>query len=282
MSEKQLTIQGKTQALKTLLERSKKEIAAALPRHLTPERMLRIAVTELRRNPKLTECSQTSFIGAIIQCAQLGLEPGNEMGHAYLVPFYNSKTKQSDVAFIPGYKGLLHLANQSPKTEYAIAYAVYDCDEFDYAYGSNPFITHKPSKDSQGKKVLTHTYALCFVKGASRPMFIVLGIDEIEKHRANSKSGNVGPWKDHYEEMALKCAIRDLFKFMPSSIEIQRAIALDQAGDRGEQDNSSVIDIEPVASETDAARDALRGKTALPPSEPEPSEEDLALPVSDK
>ncbi len=242
----ELTINNKIKTLQNLLEVSKKQIEMALPKHLTADRMLRIAVTELRKNPTLAECSQESFLGAIIQCSQLGLEPGGHLGHSYLVPFNNKKNNIKECQFVIGYKGLLALANQSPKTDHAIAHCVYDCDEFDYQYGSNPFITHKPNQIDIGKrgKSLTHAYAICFLKESTRPIFIVLSLEDIEAHRNNSKSKDYGPWKEHYAAMAKKSAIRDLFKFMPSSIELQTAIGLDEAAEREEQNNSSVIDAE--------------------------------------
>ncbi|MDK4605734.1 recombinase RecT, partial [Kingella kingae] len=66
----------------------------ALPKHLTADRLARIATTEIRRVPALGTCSPESFLGAIMQCGQLGLEPSNGLGQAYLIPFGNGKDKQ--------------------------------------------------------------------------------------------------------------------------------------------------------------------------------------------
>ena len=54
----------------------KAQLALALPKHMTADRLARIALTEVRKVPKLAQCDQTSFLGAIMQCASLGLEPG--------------------------------------------------------------------------------------------------------------------------------------------------------------------------------------------------------------
>lgn len=51
---------------------------------------------------------------------------------------------------------------------------------------------------------------------------------QIELVRAQSKAGNNGPWVTHWEEMAKKTAIRRLFKYLPVSIEIQRAVSMDE------------------------------------------------------
>ncbi len=53
----------------------KEQLAAALPRHMTAERMIRIATTEISKVPALGNCDTMSFVSAIVQCSQLGLEP---------------------------------------------------------------------------------------------------------------------------------------------------------------------------------------------------------------
>ena len=98
-----LTIQG-------LLQNYKDQIALALPRHMNPDRMARIALTIIRKNRSLQECNPVSLFGAIIQASQLGLEVGI---HAHLVPFYNKATKQTEVQMIPDYRGMMHLARNS-------------------------------------------------------------------------------------------------------------------------------------------------------------------------
>ena len=77
------------------------QFARAMPKHMDPDRLARIAMTEYRRNPVLGTCSPQSFFGALMQAAQLGLEPGL-VGHSYLVPFKNRKTGTTDVQFMIG------------------------------------------------------------------------------------------------------------------------------------------------------------------------------------
>ena len=57
----------------------KAQISLALPKHMTADRLARIALTEVRKNPKLGNADQASFLGAIMQCAQLGLERFNAL-----------------------------------------------------------------------------------------------------------------------------------------------------------------------------------------------------------
>ena len=65
------------------------EIRKALPAVITPERFTRMALSAINNNPKLAECSQMSFLAAVMNAAQLGLEPNTPLGQAYLIPFQN-------------------------------------------------------------------------------------------------------------------------------------------------------------------------------------------------
>jgi hypothetical protein len=63
---------------------------------------------------------------------------------------------------------------------------------------------------------------------------------QVDAIRAQSKAGNSGPWQTHYEEMAKKTVIRRLFKYLPVSIEIQKAVGLDEQAEAGiDQQNAA-------------------------------------------
>lgn len=229
--------------LKGLLDKAKKEIEAALPKHMTADRMLRIAMTEVRKNPALLECDKASFIGAIIQASQLGLEPGSALGHCYLIPFYNGKKGIKEVQFMPGYRGFLDLARRSKQVMKITARVVREGDEFGYEYGMEETLTHRPGEDNEDGKI-THVYAVAFLSDGTKAIE-VMTIKQIEKIRQKSKSGDYGPWKEHYEEMARKTVIRKIFKYLPVSIEIQQAVGYDEAVESGiSQENDKVIELE--------------------------------------
>lgn len=103
-----------------LLQSKRGEIAKMLPKHLNAERLLKVAQIAATTTPALAKCDVASLVGAIGQCAQMGLEPNTVLGHAYLVPF-NTKRKDAQgverwvnsVQVIIGYKGLIDLARRS-------------------------------------------------------------------------------------------------------------------------------------------------------------------------
>lgn len=263
-------VQQKAKTLQALLEISKKQIEAALPKHLTPDRLLRIAMTEARKNPMLLDCTQSSFIGAIIQTAQLGLEPGGALGHSYLVPFKNKRAGTQEVQLIVGYRGMMELAYRSPKVSHVMARAVYEGDKFEYRYGMDEKLDHKPDPDATGKDI-THVYAIVFLKEGGK-IFDVMERKEINAARSRSKSQDSGPWETDFEAMAKKSVVRRMFKFMPVSIELQQAVGIDEAGDRGEQDNGSIIDTTGFTvfsdkNKTDQFKSAVQGPVSASKSD---------------
>jgi recombination protein RecT len=240
----------------------KQQMALALPKHMTADRLARIALTEIRKNPKLAACDQQSFLGAIMQLAALGLEPGGALGHAYLIPFdkrgqVNGKWQVvgTEVQLILGYRGMLDLARRSGQILSLEARAVYAADHFEVELGLDSKIVHKPDWTSADRGELTFVYAVAKLKDGG-VQFDVMSRADIERVRNESqgfkaavqaaekyKKDPTSTWHDHFEPMALKTVIRRLFKYLPVSIEIQRAVGLDELADAGvTQHNALVID----------------------------------------
>lgn len=227
---------GKAATLYSMLSNYRPQIVMALPQHVSPDRMLRMAMTSARKNPQLLECTPESFLGAVIQSAQLGLEPDTPLGHCYLIPFMNNKTGKREVQFMPGYRGLMDLVYRAPNAPILMPRAVYDCDEFKYVLGLSPQMSHAPGLRDYHRHKLTHVYCTAsFVDG--RREFLVMDRSEIDAIKARSKS-STGPWKTDYEPMALKTVIRRLVKYMPMSAEISLAVGLDEKVEAGESQNN--------------------------------------------
>lgn len=211
------------------LTRNRDKLAQALPRHVTPERMSRIALTTIRMNPKLLECSVPSLLGAIMQAATLGLEPGL-LGHAYFVPFNNKKkdangkeTWVKEVTFIAGYKGLLDLARRSGEIKTIQAQAVHANDLFEYECGLNPVLRHVPKLiGDRGPAVGFYAYALTKDDGT---YFEFMTLEDVQKIQARSKAKDYGPWKTDFGQMARKTVLRRLCNYLPLKVEIAQSIA---------------------------------------------------------
>lgn len=235
--EKTQRPQTKAGSLAALLAspKMKSQFAAALPKHMTPERMARIVTTEIRKTPALVNCEQGSFLGAVIQCAQLGLEPGNSLGHAYILPY----GKQAQL--IIGYKGMIDLARRSGQIISISARVVRDGDFFEYEFGLDESLVHRPAEDGNEGEI-THVYAVARLKDGGR-QFEVMSKAQVIAVQSQSKAGKSGPWVSHWEEMAKKTVIRRLFKYLPVSVEIQRAVMLDEKAEAGaNQEHEYVFD----------------------------------------
>lgn len=212
--------------------KAKQQLALAVPRHMTADRMARVAMTEIRKTPKLLQADPTTLMGAIMQLAQLGLEPGGALGHAYLLPFENRKAGTVDVQLIVGYRGMIDLARRSGQIVSIEARAVYRDDEFAVTLGLNSDIHHVPAWEKADRGPLTFVYAVAKLKDGG-VQFDVMSRAEIEKIRARSKAANYGPWVTDFDEMAKKTVTRRLFKYLPVSIELQRAVGLDEGAENG-------------------------------------------------
>ena len=205
------------------------EVAKSLPKslNLNAERLLRIILTEVRKTPDLANCDRASFYGAVMQCAQLGLEPGAGLGHVYLLPFRN-KGRQ-EVQFIIGYQGMIELAERSGKVT-VDAQVVYEKDEFKYTLGLHPWIDHTPYIGDEDPGQVVASYAVArYDDGRSK--FRVVSRRELEATRQASRGGKsqYSPWNTHFAEMARKTAVRRIFKMLPKTTEMARAQELEDS-----------------------------------------------------
>lgn len=221
----------------------KKQLMAVLPKHLTPERLVRIAMTEIRMNPKLAECDPMAFAGAIMRCAQIGLEPSSEKQHVHLIPFKNNKEQRMECQVIVGYRGLLALAVKS--NTYIESDVVYTNDLFEFEKGMNPKCKFMPCTTGHRGEVLG-AYAMARICLPDSSIIFVhefMPKSDIDKIMITAKGYNYpdSPWKKHYDSMARKTAIRKLFKYIPTSDEIDSALNADDLAERDAQDNASLL-----------------------------------------
>lgn len=231
------------------LSAQKRQLESVLPKHLTPERLSRIALSECRRMPLLLECDPRTLFGAVISCAQLGLEPGSERGLAYILPYRNNKTKTVDVNLIIGYKGFVEMGWRSGMIKSIDANPVYENDLFEYQLGTDSFIRHVPALRDRGELIAAYC-AINTTNGGS--FFKIIGPDEAAKARAKSQGGNsdYSPWKTSEPEMWTKTAIRRCYKLAPMSPEIQKAVTMDEYAEAGiDQHLGDVFENEPDSDE---------------------------------
>ncbi|WP_126975603.1 recombinase RecT [Frigidibacter oleivorans] len=226
-------------------DQAKNQLASVAAKHMNPERMMRIVANAIRTTPKLQACDPMSFLGALMQCASLGLEPNSALGHAYLIPFENKKKGIVEVQLVIGYKGLIDLARRSGQLAAIHGDVVYDDDElFSHEYGSNQHLRHRPGPRN-GKMIGAYCYAkLNLGDGCTAEGHRFLTRDEIIRHRNQYSQGwktavrfgktADSPWDEAnpaFEAMAIKTAVRMMANRgeLPMSIEFMAADAVDES-----------------------------------------------------
>ena len=210
---------AKQDSIGALIEKLKPQLAKALPKHVTPDRLARVALTAIRNNPKLQQADPMSLMGAIMTSASLGVELNTPLGEAYLIPY------KREAQFQLGYKGVLKLAHNSGQYKQITAHAVDEADEFSYRYGLHPDLQHLPSDDPTGN--IVKYYAVYHLVNGGFD-FKVWSYKKAEAHgKKYSKSFNSGPWQTNFDQMAMKSVLLELLKTAPKSIELSGAMASD-------------------------------------------------------
>lgn len=213
------------------LDTFKPQMALALPKHLTADRMARLALTAFSTTPTLQECDPKSIAGAMMSASTMGLEIGVD-GQCFLIAYKGKCT------CVPGWKGLVDLVSRSGRATVWTG-AVFQGDEFDYALGDSPFIRHRPGEEND-PDLMTHVYAVGRVNNSQHPVIEVWTVGKIKKHRDKyNKQGSKHYSFRDWEMYARKIPLLQVLKYMPKSIELSNAIALSNAADEGKH---AVID----------------------------------------
>jgi recombination protein RecT len=253
-ADQRLTVRG-------WFEAQKGEIARAVPKHIDPERLVRVALTACVQNPALLNCTRESLMQATLQSASLGLMPDGVMGQAYLIPYGSTATFQI------GYQGLIELAYRTDRIAAIIADVVHEKDKFEFhrEVAADHFV-HKPYEGEDDPGPATHAYAIIRRKDGTASV-TVLPKAKIEKeHRAHSRAAQKGPWVQHWEAMARKTAILVALKYEAKSTELARAIAVEERADQGIEipaEEAQILDVEAKAEPQKSALDVLAQSTGL-------------------
>lgn len=220
--------------IKAVLEQASARVAGVLPRHLTPERMIQVAMVQCYRTPKLAECDPNTILAAVVRASSLGLDLEPAMCEAYLIPRWNEKARANECQFQVGYQGLRKLALQGGQVAYIRTALVYDQDEFDYYFDPELHFRHRPAPTTgRGPVVAAYSHAKL---PTGDNLIEVMAVDEInaimlrsKRAITNSKTGYcpTTPWDTDWGEMARKTLLRRHCKSLPRSTELDAALRYD-------------------------------------------------------
>lgn len=251
--------QQQPKTIQSLIISMEKQIAKALPRVLTPERFTRMVLTALSKDNKLASCTPNSFLGAMMQAAQLGLEPNTPLGQAYLIPFKNKGVME--VQFQIGYKGMIDLAYRSKEVVDIQAQCVYENDEFEYELGLNPVLKHKPALKNRGEVILY--YAVFHTKSGGYGFEVMSKEDIINHAKKTSQSfgSSYSSWNKYFDEMAKKTVLKRVLKYAPIASDFAMAINSDEtiksniSANMVDEEDETMVDITPESENEEVQED---------------------------
>lgn len=251
-------------SLMTALSKAQAAISDMLPKHLTPERMLRLTMLVANKTPKLLECDPLDVVACVIDASRLGLEIGSQ---AHLVPFFDSKKGRMQCVCIPDYKGIADLACRSGRVDSIDARVAYRGERFEVTYGTDPKIVHVPDFEvSRDDKDVIAFYMVAHLPGEARPKFDVMTKLQVDGIRERSKAKDAGPWKSDYQEMGKKTIVKRGCKLLPQSPELVAALEYDNRVESGEMGSPNDILDTPesiaafVRDKTQARADDLKNR----------------------
>ena len=172
-------VQGQAeQTVQSLVRDNWAAIRQSLPSTMDPKRFARLIFNSVRRTPKLAQCSATSLIGSLLSASALGLEVDSPLGESYLVPY------KTDAQLIVGYQGIVKLYRQHPMAGQVASGWVGERDRFEYAYGTQPYLTHVPALGDRGEPIafwdwVGGRYSLWSAIGM--PIAVAIGMDRFRE-----------------------------------------------------------------------------------------------------
>lgn len=212
------------------LEAMKDQYQLAMPDGYSADQLLRDAVTALRQNPDLAQCTEASFFGGLMTAAQLGLRVG-VLGHGWLIPFKEGQGNDQKLVatWVLGYQGMIELIGRTGVVKRINAETIRANDKYRIQLGSHAVIEHEPAWNTDRGDPILH-YAIAETTNGGE-VFFVMDEQDVDRAKARSKSSNNrrSPWNTDRDAMARKTAVRQLFKWLPKSAVLAAALDADEA-----------------------------------------------------
>jgi phage RecT family recombinase len=232
------------------------EIERALVGRIDPDHFIEVAISAYLGDDKLRDANPVSVLAALRKCAQLGLRPDNE--EACIVVYKGIAQAQ------PMFKGIVRNILRTKLVKVVEARVVHSADAFDYEYGLDSYLKHKPSRGGNRGEV-TDSYALAKLANGER-IFEVVEADELEKiHQlAVRKNGGVDTpaWRNFPGEMRRKIAVRRLSKYLELDPHAAAVVRYDELLDAGQDpEPGELIPEAEWRSLDDRVRDRVDGQT---------------------
>ena len=220
------------------------------------QQFISAVIQVVNQSRKLQQADPNTVLTAASEAAALDLSINPNLGHAYIIPYYDRHTDTTVAQFQVGYKGYIQLAQRTGLYRSIIGIPVYKCQ----------FKSWDP---------LTETLEADFLQEPDPKNFEIVGFvagfelvggfrkiefwskSKVDQHKGRfSKSHSLknSIWNTDYKSMAIKTVLKSvLSKFGPLEIDssMARAVKADQAVIEGNKyrylDNPSSMSIEELS-----------------------------------
>lgn len=212
---------------------------------IPPEKFISSTITAVKKEPKLLDCDPRTLFGSILVAAELGLPPNTHTGLSFILPYNRSykdkdgkKTFKKEAQFQLGYQGCIELSLRNPKIEDISTGIIYSNENWSLDNGKREPFSHTalpPSK--RGEPIAA--YAIAWLKDVARPKVIVLWKEDIMAIANISQGANsdFSPWRkveaDPFKWMWRKTAIKQIWKELPKTREMEKAQHIDNVAETG-------------------------------------------------
>lgn len=211
----------------------------------------------------LANCNSYELYNCCLMAAALKLPFNKDLGQAWIVGY---KDKHRNFEVVPqlqiGWKGFVQLAQRSGRFRTINCGDVKDGEikNIDRLSGEIEFDWIQNDEERSKKETIGYVAYFKLLNGFEKTFY--MSKVELENH-ANKYSQSYrkgsGVWKDNFDAMARKTVLKLLLnRFAPLSVDMEKAIELDQEDANGQYiDNKPIIEIEEAElgeSEEDRAR----------------------------
>ena len=203
------------------------------------------SLVSLSKTKALAVAEPNTVVASSLVAASLDLPIVPTLGFAAIVPFYDSKSRQTIAQFQIMTKGLIQLAQRSGQYKTINVSAVYEGDIKSNNRFTGEIEFNSDNVPDTSKEPIGYVAYMQLTNGFDK--FLYMTTEELKNHgmrfSATFKKG-YGPWKDNFDAMAKKTVLKLLLsKFGPLSVDTQMQLALqaDQAAVR--LDNIADTDI---------------------------------------
>lgn len=203
------------------------------------------SLVSLSKTKALAVAEPNSVVASALVAASLDLPIVPTLGFAAIVPFYDSKTRQTVAQFQIMTKGLTQLAQRSGQYKTINVAAVYDGDIKSYNRFTGEIVFNADNMPDTTQQPIGYVSYMQLTNGFEK--YLYMTIDELKQHGlrySKTYKKGYGLWAENFDAMAKKTVLKLLLsKFGPLSVDLQMQLAIqaDQAAIRMESVSDTEI-----------------------------------------